>query len=158
MCDIEGDLELEHRGAVHDQPHIKGLCVSLARRHVCVCEDPATRRMTERATQKQTGLILAVQGSMSRVYLCERSVRKVLTVTRSLAVLVTVNLSRSSMPTCVSDSWRNSSVGVTRTMGPGDGGVLPLPLPLPPPPDPRIDENVPLCACTPVNGEGAIGR
>ena len=93
----------------------------------------------------QTGLILAVEGSKSRVYLWERSVRKTLTVMRSLAVLVTVNLSWSSLPTCVSDSWRKSSVGVTRTMGPGDGGALPLLLPPPLLPDVRIDENVPLC-------------
>ena len=64
--------------------------------------------------------------------------RKTLTVMRSLAVLVTVNLSRSSWPTCVSDSLRNSSVGVTRTSVPGDAGALLLP------PDARIDENVPL--------------
>lgn len=75
----------------------------------------------------------------------ERMERKVLTVMRSLALLVTVNLSLSSVPTFVSECSRNSSVGVTCTIGPGDGGALPL---LPPPLDERIEENVPLCVHT----------
>lgn len=88
-----------------------------------------------------------MEGSTSRVYLYERRERKVLTVMRSLALLVTVNLSLSSVPMFVSELSRNSSVGVTLTIGPGDGGALPL-LPLLPPLDERIEENVPLCVHT----------
>lgn len=88
-----------------------------------------------------------MEGSTSRVYLYERRERKVLTVMRSLALLVTVNLSLSSVPMFVSELSRNSSVGVTLTIGPGDDGALPL-LPLLPPLDERIEENVPLCVHT----------